>query len=232
MMTARKTCCPLYPEGEKKMIYLEETLNLKGASWEALDDYIAFVKETMVPACPDVGARLVAAWTSDEEWFCQVRQIFEFDHMEALKAFRIVSGRNASWGAYTAALEEHAPVRRSRLLEPTGAVPVEILHQATAASMQTPNLGYMLAILEAGADKMEQFLKGLAEGYQMLPIIASWRPIGGNPNEVIDVWKSPEPRKAYEPANEMMKMFMRSYREMAPKEHVIRFVALPYSPLL
>jgi hypothetical protein len=50
------------------MIYLEETLNLKGASPEALDDFIAFSKETMVPVCQDVGARLIAAWTSNEEW--------------------------------------------------------------------------------------------------------------------------------------------------------------------
>ena len=75
------------------MIYLEETFNLKGASWEALDDFIAFAKETLVPACPEVGARPVAAaWSSSEEWFCQVKQVLEFDDMQALKAFRIKSG--------------------------------------------------------------------------------------------------------------------------------------------
>ncbi|MBI4768744.1 MAG: hypothetical protein HY787_29840 [Deltaproteobacteria bacterium] len=214
------------------MIYLEETLNLKGASWEALDDFIAFSQETMVPLCPEVGARLVAAWSSSEEWFCQVKQVFEFDDLQALKNFRIKAGRNERWGIYAAGLEDHAPVRRSRLLEPVGAVPVEVLHQAMADSRQTPNLGYVLAILEVGAGKMDPFWAALSESYKNLPIIASWRPIGGSPNEVIDVWKSPEPEKAYQPADDFRKQFMRMVREVAPKEWVVRVLALPYSPLL
>ena len=213
------------------MIYLEETFNLKGASWEALDDFIAFAKETMVPACPEVGARPVAAWSSSEEWFCQVKQVFEFDDMQALKAFRIKAGGNKSWGAYAAGLEEHAPVRRSRLLEPTGAVPVEVLHQAIVESGPSPNWGYLYAILEVGAGKMDQFLAGVANAYKNLPIIACWRPIGGSPNEVIDVWKSPEPEKAYQPADDFRIQFMRMVREVAPKERVVRMLALPYSPL-
>ncbi len=213
------------------MIYLEETFNLKGASWEALDDFIAFSKETMVPFCPEVGARLVAAWSSSEEWFCQVKQLFEFDDMQGLKTFRIKISRHKSWGVYTAGLEEHAPVRRSRLLEPAGAVPVEVLHQSMAESEQSPNWGYLYAILEVGAGKMDQFLAGVANSYKNLPIIACWRPIGGSPNEVIDVWKSPEPEKAYQPADDFRKQFMRVVREVAPKEKVVRMVALPYSPL-
>lgn len=213
------------------MIYLEETLNLKGASWEALDDFIAFAKETMVPACPEVGARLVAAWSSSEEWFCQVKQVFEFDTMQALKDFRIRAGRNEIWGAYAAGLEEQAPVRRSRLLEPAGAVPAEVLHQTAVASEQSPNGGYLHAILEVGAGKMDQFLAGVANAYKDLPIIACWRPIGGSPNEIIDVWKSPEPEKAYQPADDFRKQFMRMVREVAPKERVVRMLALPYSPL-
>jgi hypothetical protein len=213
------------------MIYLEETINLKGASWEALDDFIAFAKETLVPLCPEVGARLVAAWSSSQEWFCQVKQVFEFDDMEALKAFRRITSQYKSWGVYMAGLEDHAPVRRSRLLEPVGAVPVEVLHQAMADSRQTPNWGYILATLEVGAGKMDPFLAALSETYKTLPIIASWRPIGGSPNEVIDVWKSPEPEKAYQPADDFRKQFMRMVREVAPKERVIRVLALPYSPL-
>ncbi len=213
------------------MIYLEETLNLKGANWEALDDFIAFAQKTLVPLCPEVGARLVAAWSSSEEWFCQVKQVFEFDDMEALKAFRVKTCQNKSWGVYMAGLEDQAPVRRSRLLEPVGAVPAEVLHQAIADSRQTPNFGYVLAILEVGAGKMDPFLSALSETYKNLPIIASWRPIGGSPNEVIDVWKSPEPEKAYQPADDFRIQFMRMVREVAPKERVIRVLALPYSPL-
>jgi hypothetical protein len=167
-----------------KMIYLEETLNLKGASPEALDDFIAFSQETMVPVCKDVGARLIA------------------------------------------------PVRRMRLLEPAGAVPPEVLHQAIAESQQSPNFGYGLATLEVADGKMDAFLADVAVGHKRFPIIACWRPIGGSPNEVIDVWKTPEPAKAYVPADNFRKKFMRSVRATAPKERVVRMIALPYSPLL
>ena len=57
------------------MIYLEETFNLAHASPEVLDDFIDFSQKHMVPICPDVGARLVAAWSSDVEWYCQVKQV-------------------------------------------------------------------------------------------------------------------------------------------------------------
>jgi hypothetical protein len=214
------------------MIYLEETLNLKGASPEALDDFIAFAKETMVPICQVVSARLIAAWTSNEEWCGQVQQIFEFDDLNGLKAFRINASQNKSWGIYKAGLEEHAPVRRTRMLEPTGAVPVEVLHQAMAESQQSPNFGYTLATLEVAVGKMEPFLADVAVGHKRFPIIACWRPIVGSPNEVIDVWKSSEPVKAYQPADNFRKKFMRSVRATAPIERVSRKFALPYSPLL
>jgi hypothetical protein len=215
-----------------KMIYLEETLNLKGASPEALDDFIAFSQETMVPVCKDVGARLIAAWTSNEEWYGQVKQYFEFDDLNGLKAFRINASQNRTWGVYTAGVEEYAPVRRMRLLEPAGAVPPEVLHQAIAESQQSPNFGYGLATLEVADGKMDAFLADVAVGHKRFPIIACWRPIGGSPNEVIDVWKTPEPAKAYVPADNFRKKFMRSVRATAPKERVVRMIALPYSPLL
>ncbi|MBW2179054.1 MAG: hypothetical protein JRG81_01590, partial [Deltaproteobacteria bacterium] len=72
---------------------------------------------------------------------------------------------------------------------------------------------------------------GLAEAYKNLPIIASWRPIGGSPNEVIDIWKSIPPETAYQPADEFSREFFRQVREVAPKERVVRVTALPYSPL-
>lgn len=213
------------------MIYLEETFNLKHASPEALDTFIEFAQKHLVPVCPGLGARLVAAWSSSEEWFNQVKQVLEFDDMEALKAFRIKSSQDKAWGEYLADLEELAPVRRSRLLEPLGPVPAEILHQTITESQESANQMYLLAILEVDTDKMSQFIEGLAEGYKNLPIIASWRPIGGSPNEVIDVWKSPPPETAYQPADDWSKDFFRRVREVAPKERVIRVIALPYSPL-
>jgi hypothetical protein len=213
------------------MIYLEETFNLKHASPEALDTFVEFAQKHLVPLCPELGARLVAAWTSSEEWFNQVKQVLEFDDMEALKAFRIKSSQNKAWGEYLAGLEELAPVRRSRLLEPLTAVPPEVLHRTITESRESPNQMYLLAILEVDRDKMSQFIEGLAAGYEALPIIASWRPIGGSPNEVIDVWKSPPPETAYQPADDFSKEFFKQVRDVAPKERVIRVVALPYSPL-
>lgn len=213
------------------MIYLEETLNPKHASPEALDEFVEFARQHLLPLCPRVGARLVAAWTSSDEWVCQATQVLEFDDMEALKAFRIASSQDKAWGEYTAGLEELAPVRRSRLLEPLGPVPAELLHQAAAESQQSPNGSYLLAILEVGADKMSQFVAGLALAYQSLPIVASWRPIGGNPNEVIDIWKSPPVQEAYQPPDDGTKQFFRQVRELAPKERLTRVIALPFSPL-
>lgn len=213
------------------MIYLEETFNLAHASWEALDNFIDFSQRYLVPICPDIGARLVAAWSSDEDWFCQVKQVLEFDDLNALKTFRMKTSQNKAWGDYAAGLEEHAPVRRSRLMEPLGSVPVEVLHQAIADSQETPNYGYVHAILEVGIDKMADFKAAVGEGYKEHPIIACWRPISGSPNEVLDIWKSPEPKKAYEPADEWGKEFFRGVRVMAPKERAVRLLALPYSPL-
>jgi hypothetical protein len=213
------------------MIYLEETFNPKHASPEALDQFIEFAKQHLVPVCPRLGARLVAAWTHSDEWVCQATQVLEFDDMEALKAFRIASSQDKAWGEYLAGLEELAPVRRSRLLEPLGPVPAELLHQAAAESQQSPNGSYLLAILEVGADKMSQFVESLAQVYEALPIVASWRPIGGSPNEVIDIWKSPPVQTAYQPADDGTNQFFRQVREVAPKERLTRVIALPYSPL-
>lgn len=213
------------------MIYLEETLNPKHASPEALEEFVEFSQQHLLPVCPRVGARLVAAWTSSDEWVCQATQVLEFDDMEALKAFRIASSQDKAWGEYTAGLEELAPVRRSRLLEPLGPVPAELLHQAAAESQESPNGSYLLAILEVGADKMSQFVAGLALVYQSLPIVASWRPIGGNPNQVIDIWKSPPVQEAYQPPDDGTKQFFRQVREWAPKERLTRVIALPFSPL-
>jgi hypothetical protein len=213
------------------MIYLEETFNLNHASWEALDNFIDFSQQHLVPICQEVGARLTGAWSSDEEWFCQVKQVMEFDDIEALKAFRITASQHKGWGEYAAGLEEQAPVRRSCLLEPLENVP-QYVSEAITESAKTPNYGYLFAILEVAQGKMDQFKEALAGRPKDSPIIACWRPISGSPNQVIDVWKAPEPsRTAYQPVDDGGKQFFRQVRDMAPKERAIRMVALPYSPL-
>jgi len=213
------------------MIYLEETLNLYPATVDNMEAYIEYAQEHLVPACQRLGALFIAAWYSSIEWFYQVTNILEFDDMDALKTFRIKSGQDSEWGEYAARLEEFAPERRSRLLEPLGPVTPDTLHQAITESQQSPVGNYLLAILEVERDRMSQFISGLEAGTQNLPIIASWRPIAGSPNEVIDVWKSSPVPETYQPANDWFRQFIRQVREVAPRERVIRVLTLPYSPL-
>ena len=171
------------------MIYVEETLNITPASPDIRDDYIKIAQKLLVPACKRLGARLVAAWNSNYEWVMQTTQIFEFDDIEALKKFRINASQDREWGEYLAQLEVFAPERRTRLLEPIGAVPPEVLHKAIEESQKSPLKVYSLAILEVNPGKMPDMIAGISAGHKVMPIIASWRPIAGSPNQIIDLWK-------------------------------------------
>lgn len=218
------------------MIYLEEKLNLTPASPETLENFVNFAQEKLVPICERLGTRLVAAWYSNSEWFCQVTQIMEFDDLEALKAFRTKASQDSAWGEYSARLEEFAPERRSRLLEPLGPVQPKILYKAIKRSQRNPLKVYLLATLEVAPNKMPEFLKMVEEGSKMFPIIASWRPIAGNPNEVIDLWKGSKLildgfTTGYEPPNDLIKQFFGELRKIAPKEHAILVFTLPYAQL-
>ncbi len=219
------------------MIYLEEKFNLTPASPETLENFVNFAEEKLVPICERLGTRLVAAWYSNSEWFCQVTQIMEFDDMEALKAFRIKGSQDTAWGEYTARLEEFAPERRSRLLEPLGPIDPKILHKAIRRSKKKPLKVYLLATLEVAPNKMPEFNSGLEQASGVFPIIASWRPIAGNPNEVIDLWKGSQFildgfTTGYAPSNDIDKQFFRPLREIAPKEHATLIFTLPYAQLL
>jgi len=218
------------------MIYLEETFNLLPAHPENLDKFSDFSQEKLVPTCERLGARLIAAWTSNVEWFCQVTQIMEFNDIEDLKAFRKKTSNDLGWGEYIAELEEFAPERRSRLLEPLGPISPETLHAAIEASKKTPIKVYGLATLEVNLNKMTQFIQGFELGIKNKSpfsalIIAAWRPIGGHPNEVIDLWKTYLAPQGYQPPDALSKQFFGPLREVAPKEHYRGLTMLPYSPL-
>ncbi|MHA1350687.1 MAG: hypothetical protein ACTSPZ_07645 [Promethearchaeota archaeon] len=216
------------------MIYLEQTLNITPASPDVRDDYIKVAQELLVPVCKRHGARLVAAWNGNYEWVFQTTQIFEFDDIEALKNFRIAASQDREWGEFTAQLEVFAPERRTRLLEPAGAVPPEVLHKAIEESQKSPLKVYSMAILEVNPGKMSNVIASIAAGHKVLPIIASWRPIAGSPNQVIDLWKGDvlfsAEAMAYRPFSQDQQ-WVRQLRENAPKERIVPLYALPYSPL-
>jgi len=216
------------------MIYLEETLNITPASPDIRDSFIKVAQELLVPACNRLGARLVIAWSGNYEWVMQITQIFEFDDIEALKNFRIKTSQDREWGEYTAQLEVFAPERRTRLLEPIGAIPPETLHKAIEESQKSPLKVYSLAILEVNPNKMSEFIAGVKAGSQVFPIIASWRPIAGSPNQVIDLWKGDvlwsTESMAYQPFRKDQQ-WVRQLREQAPKERILPIYTLPYSPL-
>ena len=216
------------------MIYLEETLNITPASPDVRDSFIKVAQELLVPACKRLGARLVTAWNGNYEWVMQITQIFEFDDIEALKNFRIKASQDREWGEYTAQLEVFAPERRTRLLEPIGAIPPETLHKAIEESQDSPLKVYTLAILEVNPNKMSEFIAAVKAGSQVFPIIASWRPIAGAPNQVIDLWKGDRwwsvENMAYYPFRKDER-WIRQLREQAPKERILPVYALPYSPL-
>jgi len=218
------------------MIYLEEKFNLIPASPITLERFVNFSHKKLVPICERLGSRLIAGWYNNNEWFSQVTQIMEFDDMEALKAFRIQASQDSAWGEYAAQLEDFAPERRSRLLEPLGPIQPKELHKAIRRSQKKPLKVYLLATLEVAPNKMPDFLTGLKEASKMFPIIASWRPIGGSPNEVIDLWKGIKLITdgfiaGYEPPNDFSRQFFSQLREIAPKEHAELIFTLPYAQL-
>ncbi|MBY8990726.1 MAG: hypothetical protein KGD58_08240 [Candidatus Lokiarchaeota archaeon] len=216
------------------MIYLEETLNITPASQDIRDGYIKVAQELLVPACERLGARLVCAWNGHYEWVMQTTQIFEFDDIEALKNFRINSSQDKEWGKYLSQLEVFAPERRTRLLEPIGAVPPEVLHKAIEDSQKTPLKVYSMAILEANLGKMKDMIGFISAGHKVMPIIASWRPIAGSPNQIIDLWKGDvlfsTEAMGYHPFTKEQQ-WVRDLRAMAPKERIVPLYTLPYSPL-
>jgi NIPSNAP protein len=213
------------------MIYLKETLNLAPASPETRDAYIEFAQADLLPTYERLGARLVGAWFSHVEWYGQITQVLEFDDLSAFQAFRTGAGTDARWQECECRVEQFAPQRSGQLLEPLGPIPPSTLHDAVRASRETPLTAYTFAVLEVAPGKMARFVTTLEAVREVFPIIATWRAVAGNPNEVIDLWKGALGQEPYAAADERSKAFFGPLREMVPRERLVNLYSLPHSPL-
>ena len=213
------------------MIILHEALNLDPASPASVDGLCALAEEELAPAVARLGGRLVGAFTCDADWFAQAQHLLEFDDLTAYDAFRSKAATDEQWQRCRAMLEDLAPHQASQLLEPLGPIPVESLHAAIAASEKEPVEIYSMATLEVLPRAMPEFTKLLGAGAGALPIAACWTPVVGNRLQVMDLWTTALGRDPYSPARDSMRGFFNSLREVAPKERLVNWTALPYSPL-
>jgi hypothetical protein len=213
------------------MIILHESLNLDPASPASVDGLCALAEQELAPAAARLGARLVGAFTCDADWYAQVQHLFEFDDLAAYDGFRSKAAGDEQWQRCIAMLEDLAPQQASQLLEPLGPIPVESLHEAIAASEQKPVQIYSMATLEVLPRAMPEFTKLIGEAAGALPIAGCWTPVVGNRLQVMDLWTTALGRDPYRPAQDGMRSFFNALREVAPKERLVNWTALPYSPL-
>ena len=92
---------------------------------------------------------------------------------------------------------------------------------------------YTAAHLKVASGRMPDFEKLLGGAAGSFPILASWRPVAGDPDLVVDLWKGDVERSVvpYAPADDAANAFMDPLREVAPNERIVRYFPLPYSPL-
>ena len=210
------------------MIYLKQDFNIDPASPATRDAFVELAEDELVPGLAAGGGRLMGAWFNHAEWFSQLTHVVEFDDLGAYDAYRKDAGR----AEQQRRVEELAPERHESLWEPLGPVAPSRLHEEIEAAKEHPEGAHTFAILQVNPGCMERFqgmLKAAAAG---LPIVASWRPVAGNPNEVIDLWKGDNiGRDRYRPNSDGMAAFFGPLRELAPRERMVSLFPLPYSPL-
>jgi hypothetical protein len=212
-------------------IYLQQDFDLHPASPATRDRFVALATEALVPGWSRFGARLVGAWFHHESWFSQITQVVEFAGLAEFEAVRRQAQVDEAWRSAGAEVERLAPRRSESLLEPLGPVAPAALDSAIDAARQEACGAYTFAILEVAPGMMERFTQVLAFAKDQLPIIACWRPIAGNPDLVVDLWKGDIGRAPYRPTDDRTDAFFGPLREMAPRERLVSLLPLPYSPL-
>jgi hypothetical protein len=208
------------------MIYLAQDFDIHPATPETRDRFIEAANEQFLPAQTAAGGTLLAAWFSYSSWFYRITQVIEFPDLATYDGFR----RDGALRSAVSALSALCADTRDELLEPLGPVPTGTLDDAIAASHDNPEEVYTCAILEVNPGRMEDFTKLLAMGAPNLPILASWRPVSGNPNLVIDLWKG-NLEHGYRASTPAEATFFTPLRDVAPKERLVTCYPLPYSPL-
>jgi hypothetical protein len=216
------------------VLYLQQDFDLHPASPRTRDAFVALAQDALVPAAERHGARLVAAFFGNSEWFVRVTQILEVPSLAAFEAWRTACRGDAAACDAAQRAEALAPTRRETLLEPLGAIPVEALTRGIESARETSQSVYTAAHLRIAPGRMADYTKLRAAAGPQLPILASWRPVAGDPDLVIDLWKGDVERTfaRYAPATAAQNAFMDPLRELAPNERVVRYFPLPYSPLL
>ena len=106
-----------------------------------------------------------------------------------------------------------------------------MLEESIEAAATQPAGVYTFAILEVAPGKMDSFKGLLAGAAGALPIVASWRDLGGNPMRVTDVWRGDLGKDSYAPSTDQAEAFFGPLRQVAPRERLVRMHPLPYSPL-
>jgi hypothetical protein len=216
------------------VIHLQQDFDLHPASPRTRDAFVALATDALVPAAERHGARLIAAFFGNQDWFFRVTHFLELPSLAAFEIWR--ASLRADPAACDAAkrAEELAPVRREVLLESLGAIPDEALARGIERAKEKPQGIYTAAHLRIANGRMEDFTKMLGASGPHLPILTSWRPVAGDPDLVIDLWKGDveQTYARYAPADDRANAFMDPLREVAPNERVVRYFPLPYSPLL
>jgi hypothetical protein len=212
------------------MIYLRQDFNIHPATPATRDRFIELAREELLPGYEGLGARLLAAWYNNAEWFSQITHILEFDDLSALERYRTNATRDAAFCQAQERVAALAPERREELLEPLGPVPEDAIHKAIEKSREDPAEVYSFAILDVEPGQMEAFCKLLGMGAAQLPIIASWKPVAGSAGRVIDVWRG-DVQQGYAPTSDALDAFFTPLRETAAREYIVRHFPLPYSPL-
>lgn len=216
------------------MIYLQQDYDLHPASPRTRDAFVELATHDLVPSAEKLGAKLVGAFVSNQDWFFRTTHFFELPDLAAFESWREDLRGDATACDAARRAEALAPVRNETLLESVAAIPHAALERGIEAAKAKPQGIYTAAHLKVAPGRMEDFEKTLAAAGGALPILASWRPVAGDPSLVVDLWKG-DPAQSfahYEPATEAQNAFMDPLRELAPNERVVRYFPLPYSPLV